>query len=182
MRAPFKTILISALFSLTALVSIAYLSCNRDLCKTIICQNGGVCNGGNCTCALGYEGSNCATRSRDKFTGVWTINEKGSNTNADQYRTTIDTGAIVTDLIITNFHNFGTVPVTASVVGDTMFIYTQCHEGKYVDGIGVITPNTTYGQYDFMLVYYEVIDSVTGTVTDFGLNYGDGSLPSNWNK
>jgi hypothetical protein len=182
MRTPFKTILTAALLSLTAFVSVAYLSCNRDKCKTIVCSNGGVCNGGSCTCVLGYEGPDCSTRSRDKFIGIWNVTEKGSASTVKQYQTTIDSGVNITDIIIKNCYNYFTVNVNASVSGDTMFIYPQNYQGKYIDGIGVVTSNATYGQFDFMYVTYEVIDSVTGRTDDYGLNFGDGSVSSSWNK
>ena len=182
MRVPLKTILISALLSFTAFLSVAYLSCNRDKCKTIVCANGGVCNGGSCTCVLGYEGTNCETKSRDKFIGIWNVSEKSSTTNAAQYQVTIDSGVGATDVVIRNFYNYFTVDINASVSGDSLFIFTQNHQRKYVDGIGVITPNTTYAQFGFMYVTYEVIDSITQVVTDFGVNFGDGSASSSWNK
>jgi len=183
MRAHLKTLLISALLSSTAVGSIAYLSCNRDLCKTVVCANGGVCNGGSCTCVAGYEGVNCGTVSRSKFLGNWTVFEKGSYTNAAQYTVHIDTGINISDIIITNFNNYFTLPVLGSVSGDTLYLLNQDLQAKRIVGTGFITPNATYGQDDYMLVSYEVIDSVTGVADDYGYNtLLDNSAPSQWNK
>jgi len=46
MKTPLKTIFFSALATLTIFLAVAYTSCNRDKCKTIVCANGGVCNEG----------------------------------------------------------------------------------------------------------------------------------------
>jgi len=51
-------------------------SCKKDPCKKVTCQNGGVCQDGNCKCNLPWEGSRCEVDARDKFVGSWrgTIN------------------------------------------------------------------------------------------------------------
>jgi hypothetical protein len=55
-------------------------SCKKDPCKKVTCQNGGVCQDGNCKCNLPWEGSRCEVDARDKFVGSWrgTINCGGS--------------------------------------------------------------------------------------------------------
>jgi len=42
-----------------------------DPCKDVTCLNGGVCDEGDCICATGYEGTDCATESRTKFIGSY---------------------------------------------------------------------------------------------------------------
>jgi hypothetical protein len=46
-------------------------SCKKDPCKKVTCQNGGVCQDGNCKCNLPWEGSRCEVDARDKFVGSW---------------------------------------------------------------------------------------------------------------
>jgi hypothetical protein len=46
-------------------------SCKKDPCKNVTCQNGGVCQDGNCKCNLPWEGSRCEVDARDKFVGSW---------------------------------------------------------------------------------------------------------------
>src|SRR4051812_21836804 len=111
MKTRFKTILISALAAIITIFSIGFFSCNTDKCKTVVCANGGVCNRGTCICPSGYQGSNCETVSREKFTGDWYVFEKGSTTNAAQYPITIKPSNNITDVVILNFFNYFQTPI-----------------------------------------------------------------------
>ncbi len=183
MKSHFKPILITTIIAIIAVFSIANSSCNRDKCKTIVCANGGVCNLGGCICPAGYEGSNCETISRNKFLGNWEVFEKGSITNAAQYGVTVQPAAEITDVIITHFYNYFRSNIKATVSGDTLFIPNQQYEGKLLFGVGTIYSNTTYGQYGGLTMEYEIIDTATMAVNDFGFNTViDGSSPSQWNK
>jgi hypothetical protein len=182
MKTPFKSILVAALVTFSAFISIAYLSCNRDKCKTIVCANGGVCNGGACICPAGYEGSNCETLSRTKFEGNWTVLEKGSITEQAQYPVSIVDGIDVSHVLIKNFYNYFKTPITGYVIGDTLYVPNQQYEGKLVLGAGFIFTSNTYVQFGTISMRYEVIDTATQAVTDFGWYDPDGSNPSIWNK
>ncbi|MCF8451332.1 MAG: calcium-binding EGF-like domain-containing protein [Taibaiella sp.] len=183
MKFPFKTIIISSLATIAAFTAVVYTSCNRDKCKTIVCANGGVCNDGACTCASGYEGTNCEKVSRDKFLGNWTVFEKGSITLAAQYPISIEPTTDVYDVVIKNFYNYFRTPIKATVVGDSLFIPNQQYEGKVLFGVGYIFSNVTYGQYGAIEMRYSIIDTATQKVNDFGYNAAiNNSDPSLWNK
>ena len=183
MKAPLKKVVIPALIIVSAFISITYMSsCNRDKCKTIVCANGGVCNSGACTCPSGYEGSNCETVSREKFLGNWTVFEKGSVTEAAHYVISIQPSTQITDVVIQNFYNYFTVPIKGYVSGDSLYIPNQQYQGKVVFGIGYIYSNVTYGQFGAVSMSYEVIDTATQVVNDFGYYAPDLSNPSAWNK
>lgn len=183
MRFPFKTIFISSIATIAAFTAVVYTSCNRDKCKTIVCANGGVCNDGSCTCPAGYEGTNCETVSRNKFLGNWHVLEKGSITLAAQYPVSIEATTLITDVVIKNFYNYFKTPVKATIKGDSIFIPNQQYEGKVLFGIGFIYSNVTYGQYGGLSLRYQIIDTATQKVNDFGYNEAvDKSEPSNWNK
>ena len=182
MKAPFKTILISALATVSAFISITYVACNKDRCKTIVCAHGGVCNGGVCTCPSGYQGSNCETVMREKFLGNWTVFEKGSVTKAAQYAISIQKTTQITDVVIQNFYNYFHTPIKGYVTYDTLYIPNQQYEGKVLFGIGFIYSNVTYGQFGAVSMRYEVIDTATNQVNDFGYYAPDLSDPSAWNK
>ena len=184
MKSPLKTILIPALLTIAAFLSLMYVSCNRDQCKTVVCANNGVCNQGSCTCPSGYGGTNCQTVLRDKFEGVWQVFEKGSTTNAAQYGITISAGANITDLVITKLFNyFGPVNAqVAGVNGDSLIIPAQQIQGKLVFGTGYIYSTATYGQFASISMSYEVIDTATDMIDDFGYYGPDLSAPSSWNK
>ncbi len=182
MKTPLKTILISALATFSAFISIVYVSCNRDKCKTIVCAHGGVCNSGGCICPSGYQGSNCETLSRNKFLGNWSVFEKGTRTESAQYPITIETGKEITDVIIKNYYNYFKTSVKAYVAGDTLYIPNQQYEGKVLFGVGYVFSDVTYGQYGRISMRYEIIDTATMLVNDFGYYEPDGSDPSLWNK
>ncbi len=182
MNSPLKKILIPAI---AVFVSLMAVSCNRDKCKTVVCAYNGVCNGGACICQAGYEGSNCETITRDKFLGDWTVFEKGSTTEAAQYPVSISASDNITAVIINNFNNYFTAPIppiTASVLGDTIYIPNQQIAGKVIFGKGYIYSNVTYGQYGSISMSYEVIDTATLRVDDYGYYAPDLSNPSAWNK
>ena len=62
-------------FLLTAVNGI--VSCkkdkDKDKCEDVVCQNGGSCNDGVCSCPAGYEGTNCQTEIREKFLGNFLV-------------------------------------------------------------------------------------------------------------
>jgi hypothetical protein len=182
MNTPFRRILITSLAAVSTVLSIGYVSCNRDKCKTIVCANTGVCDGGKCICPSGYEGSNCETISRNKFLGNWRVFEKGSTSNAAQYGISIQASGKVTDVVIRNFNNFFETPVKGYVNGDTLTIPNQEMEGKVVFGNGYIYSTNTYTQFGAISMTYEVIDTITNIPDDYGFYAPDGSAPSAWNK
>src|ERR1035437_5617075 len=73
---------IAATVTFISIITVAWLSCtkvgaNLQTCNGIICENGGYCHVDTftkkpvCLCPSGYEGSNCATVSVDKYIGTW---------------------------------------------------------------------------------------------------------------
>jgi len=182
MKAPFKAILVTALATFSAFSAVTYTSCNRDKCKTIVCANDGVCNNGTCVCPTGYEGSNCETVSRDKFLGNWTVFEKGTRTLPAQYAISLQKSTLVTDVAIQNFNNYFQTLIKGIVYHDTLFIPNQQYEGKVLHGIGYIYSSVTYGQFGAIQMRYEVIDTATNLVNDYGYYPQDASDPSHWNK
>ena len=147
------------------------------------CVNGGTCVNDSCVCPAGYEGLTCETASRQKFIGNWTVSEKGSLTAADQYSISITEGTGISDVKILNFYNYFSHPIAATVFHDTLYISNQQLEGKVVFGIGYIYSSAAYGQYGAINMAYEIIDTATQAINDFGYNSSvDHSSPSAWNK
>jgi len=48
-----------------------FSSCIPDHCKDTVCNNGGVCVEGHCSCPNGYEGVNCTEVWSARFPGSW---------------------------------------------------------------------------------------------------------------
>jgi hypothetical protein len=110
-----------AVMMVLSVASVTYFnSCKKDPCKDVVCNNGGTCVDGTCSCTTGYEGTNCETKSRDKFIGVF----KGAETctvGTDNYSVTLTAGSS-SDLTIvySNMYNQG-FTATANVGGTTSF-------------------------------------------------------------
>ena len=180
MKTRFTKTLSSILVALTALAAITYSSCNKSndksttTTKCIVCAYGGL---------TGYEGPTCEIISREVFFGNWQVFEKGSNTNTSQYGVTIEASAAgISNVIISNFYNYFTQPVQAVVSKDTITIPNQEMQGKVIFGVGFMNHTTTGIADQALTLRYEVIDTATGTVNDFGYYPADGSNASSWNK
>ena len=48
-----------------------YTSCERNPCDNVTCFNGGSCNSGICRCPIGWEGTQCETKSTARYIGVY---------------------------------------------------------------------------------------------------------------
>ena len=144
---------VMALFA-TALIFF-YSSCTTDPCKDVICLNDGVCNSGTCSCAAGYEGTDCSTLSRDKFIGTWNVvgNMAGANGAAsgpDNYTATITASSTdVTKVLIANMWGAFTNATVATIDGNTITIALQQpdNDGFTVEGSGTISGTTISMQY-----------------------------------
>ena len=139
----FKHIAFGAFLTISAFGAVLYTSCNKDECKDVVCQNGGTCSGGNCTCTTGYEGTNCETASRTKFIKTWSASDKEATTTTTipTYVSAIVSGTNITDIKISNFSGLFTNDVVGTVSGNTITIASQQPDN---DGYYVTTGTGTY--------------------------------------
>ena len=72
--------------------------------------------------------------------------------------------------------------MSAIITGDTIIIPNQHMQGKIIFGTGYVYTTPAYGTFGSISMSYEVIDSATGIVDDFGNIQSDLSAPSEWNK
>lgn len=188
MKKHFRIFLFACFLAVTGTAVIITVSCNTDKCKTLICANGSYCQLGVCICQYGWEGTSCETESRKKFLGNYMVYEKGSSSFAAQYPISIVTDTlsnVINNVRISNFNNRFKGSVLGTVYHDTLTIPNQELEGKTVFGKGYIyvTTDVTYYQYGAIRMAYELIDSVTLQIDDYGYEgLIDGSLVSQWNK
>jgi hypothetical protein len=105
---PIRNVLLAALTITIACFAIVYTSCKKDHCNNVVCQNGGACDGGNCTCPAGFEGTRCETLSRDKFIFVFNGSDTCSNddTYTRQYTNPIQFLAILANPVEMSMKNF----------------------------------------------------------------------------
>ena len=146
-----KTLVFSALLTLGAFAAVTFTSCSTDECKDVVCNNGGTCITGTCSCASGYEGNNCETRSRDRFlnsgvtaTFLTALGQDGCYNPG--YTMTINPGANADEIIINNFAGYGT---SATV------------SGLKVNG-------TTFTQTGTVTAGAVTISNITGTISNDG--------------
>lgn len=110
---------------------IGFSAC-KDECKDVNCQNGGICDAGDCTCADGYEGTLCESEIRAKFLGSYNTNENCNLSGNFNYQIAVTTSATgIKNIIITNFYGIG-VSVSATISGNSVSIPNQ----TVVDGAG----------------------------------------------
>lgn len=178
MKSTLRTIFASALVALSGFTAITLSSCTEDKCKGISCAYGGTCTEGKCNCPSGYEGPQCETINRDRYKGIWFVNEDGTISNAAQYAVSIEGDGEMTEIKISTFNNQIQAPIKATVKGDFMTIPQQVVNGFTVEGNGVLTIDPHYGEHGRMEVKYYIIDP-NGVRNDFGFSEGKSSL---WNK
>lgn len=78
-----KHIALSALLTVGAFGTVLYTSCTKDECKDVVCQNGGTCSEGKCTCPTGVGGTNCGTIFRTTYANTYVGN--GVDNEGDTY-------------------------------------------------------------------------------------------------
>ncbi|QLH44409.1 MAG: calcium-binding EGF-like domain-containing protein [Bacteroidota bacterium] len=145
--------MLASILTIGAFSTTLFTACNPDACKDVVCQNGGTCVDGDCTCPVGYEGTNCQTLSRDKFIGVFTGSET-CTVGTDNYSITCSANSDNTKFNIQNLYNQSLTAI-ASANGNAFTIPSQTvGSGVTAVGSGTITGNT-------MTVTYTVNDGVT---------------------
>ena len=68
------------------------------------------------------------------------------------------------------------------ISGDSIYIPTQQLQGKIVVGYGYIHSDPNLGKDGAITMRYQVTDTFSHTVDDFGYNPADGTSPSQWIK
>ncbi|MCD6012598.1 MAG: hypothetical protein K0Q79_2460 [Flavipsychrobacter sp.] len=148
-----KYIALSAFLTLSAFCAVLY-SCTKDECKDVVCQNGGTCAGGNCTCVLGYEGTRCETKSRDKFIGTY-IGSEICTIGTDNYSITIATNSDNVKLTMTNlYNNTPVITATGSITTANTFSFSGTQSTITFSGTGTLTGNQ-------LVVAYTITDGAS---------------------
>ena len=113
----------------------------RDVCKDVVCKNGGTCVDGSCDCADGYSGPDCGTNLSANFIGTYNVSETCPDAVTYTVNISVDTFSI-THVKIANFNDSFSNLVTANVNGTTITIPSQApdNDGRFVSGAGSFIP------------------------------------------
>lgn len=164
----FKQIAFGLILTVSAFGATLYTSCNKDKCKDVVCQNGGTCSDGNCTCVTGYSGTNCETVYRTSYVNTYKGNATdNAGNNYTNFRMVFAaTGTDVTSMQLTiqdatggsagvpvltiSLANFTATGATFTVTSLTSGGYTYTGSGTISGTTATLTltetgsPTTTY--------------------------------------
>jgi hypothetical protein len=65
-------------------------SCVKDPCSELLCNNGGSCSEGFCTCPAGFEGATCEIKTASRFVGQWKGSVRCNNYPTEAQTVTIE--------------------------------------------------------------------------------------------
>ncbi|OSZ79323.1 hypothetical protein CAP35_14010 [Chitinophagaceae bacterium IBVUCB1] len=161
-----RYVALSTLLTIGAFSAITYTSCNKDECKDVVCQNGGTCVDGTCTCTTGYEGTNCETAVRAKFIKTWTASDKvvATGTSIPAYSPIVTAGTSIVDIKISKFSDsYFTNEVKATVSGNTITIPVQepDNDDYTVEGTG------SYNATDKKITWTYTLKNPAGTAISY---------------
>ncbi|HUM45657.1 MAG TPA: hypothetical protein PLD84_01940 [Chitinophagales bacterium] len=136
--------------SMIALATVLFFnSCDDDPCKDVVCVNGD-CVSGVCACDLGYEGTDCSTKSVTKYVGSYSAIDVCSSGTYSYNAIVSASSTTVNGLIITNFGGFGsTLTAIATVDGNSVTVPSQSLGGVNVSGSGTLNASATQIQFTY---------------------------------
>jgi len=131
-----KNIALSAMLTFGAFAAVTYTACTKDDCKDVVCNNGGTCNGGSCTCPTGYEGANCEILSREKFVGTY-VGTEICDQGTDNYSVTISSNSNNIMVTVTNIYNQGFTGI-GTMTGANSFSFNGSAGSTTYSGTGTL--------------------------------------------
>ena len=127
-------ILVAGIFS-----TILYFSCAKDACATVHCFNAGSCNGGSCSCPMGWTDAFCQTSA---FAGNWTGTDACDSTHSYNFSISVAvSSADTTKFFISNMHGFNTTVTGVRSGATTINIASQPCDTVNFSGTLTLTTN-----------------------------------------
>lgn len=148
---PIRSILITALLTCIVFSTVVYTACQKDKCNNVKCQNLGVCDGGNCVCLTGYEGSRCEIYSRDKFVSTFNggdicaINDTNHYHQYPLYFTAVLSAPL--ELTLKNFLNNPQDSAICTMQSTDSFLFSGRNNGTTYSGYGTLKNDTLRMKY-----------------------------------
>ncbi|PZF73248.1 hypothetical protein [Taibaiella soli] len=134
-----RNIALTSFLTVAAFSAVTFTSCSKD----------------DSGCAVGYEGSDCKTLSRDKFVGTYVGTEQ-CTTGTDNYSITIAANSDAIKLTMSNIYNNGNpvLVATCTMTGTNTFTFDNTQSGISFKGNGTLNGNQ-------LVVAYQVNDGGT---------------------
>ena len=168
-----SSLLIAAIATLFCIISVAWFSCNKSgglvRCEGVICENGGYCNYDtatkkpSCICPTGYEGSNCATASVNKFLNTW-----------DMTQTDIGSDSAGSIGLVYKY----TVSLQPTATPTTFFINNLSNDPYYYNII--CTLDSTQSNNQVNQFYMDTISAFHMVYDHYRILYGGGTINNNY--
>lgn len=164
-----RNILLSAFVTIAAFTAVVYTACKKDRCNGVACKNGGVCDGGNCTCLPGFEGDSCQNYSRDKFitnfNGGDSCGASWSDTVYMQYPIRFLTVAAKNQMMMKNILNIAADSALCTMVTTDSFIFNGANNSITYRGSGKMRNDSLWMSYAVQF------DTSNYTCKYFGIRY-----------
>lgn len=154
-----KSILLAGFLTVGAFSTAVFTSCNPDACKDVVCQNGGNCTDGTCSCPSGFEGSNCEILSRTKFLGTYSGNETCTIGN-DTYSIQCTAHSDSTKFNIINLYNQSFTAISTADKNAFTIPSQSVGANVTVTGSGTITGNS-------ITITYTITDLATSNTCTY---------------
>ena len=157
-----KNIVFSALLAIGAFSAVTFIACNKDECDGVVCNNGGTCVSGTCSCPVGYEGTTCQTLSSVKFTVSWRTSTEActvSGSNAQYDITVTPSGTTASTLLISNLYAAGKT-ATATLTGPNAFTISSQAFGS----VGTISGSGSIANTQLTISYTVTVTGVGSDV------------------
>ncbi|OJW83671.1 MAG: hypothetical protein BGO69_05075 [Bacteroidetes bacterium 46-16] len=120
-----KAISAAITFCLFTFSLVLYSSCTqKDQCEDVVCNNGGVCIEGACSCLNGFTGVNCEKSDAEKFVGLYTGVNKCNNTNHFKIDTFVKDQVYI-KMTVGNASCLTDISLLGHVVGDSIVFPEQ---------------------------------------------------------
>ncbi|MDA9121061.1 hypothetical protein N9J52_03395 [Flavobacteriales bacterium] len=148
------------------IITFGLTSCKPDACKDVNCLNDGICESGDCVCATGFEGPNCATEQRQAFVGIYSATET-CNLGDFTYDITITADSETkTEITLKNLGDFD-FEITGVVNGTSVSFTDQTGNGSTINGSGELNNGTLTIEYDLVTTSGQTLTcSLTGLIQE----------------
>lgn len=129
-------------------------SCKKKVtCSSIVCQNGGTCTAGKCSCPPGWMGDRCQEFDASLYMKTYNATDNSSTCGlGPENYTSILTKAGGDTVVISKLSSILFQGEAKGIVaGNVITVYSQTSNGVEISGTGTMTDGTITWQYNTMI-------------------------------